>query len=185
MELQLKLDELQSSEISIQVNGDSHLSVILSLQWNDTSDRCFHTLIWLFERFTVFLSHQYRENRMEQEKELLQNQNTWLNSELKSKTDELYTLSRDKGKEILELKCSLQSKKEEVWGFSETLIYQSYIVIKSLICNSLTCYIVCHQVTRLQDQGNTLKKNNDSMQKSTEDMMNKLKEVHYHLPVPL
>ncbi len=68
----------------------------------------------------------------------------------------------------------------------ETLIYQlSYILIKSFICNSLTYYIVCHQVTRLQDQGNTLKKNNDSMQKSTEDMMNKLKEVHYHLPVLL
>lgn len=32
MELQLKLDELQSSEISIQVNSDSHLLVILSLQ---------------------------------------------------------------------------------------------------------------------------------------------------------
>uniref|UniRef100_A0A9J8DG09 Nucleoprotein TPR n=1 Tax=Cyprinus carpio carpio TaxID=630221 RepID=A0A9J8DG09_CYPCA len=105
MELQLKLDELQSSEVSIQ----------------------------------------YREKRMEQEKELLQNQNTWLNSELKSKTDELYTLSRDKGKAILELKCSLESKKEEV--------------------------------TRLQDQVNTLKKNNDNMQKSTEDMMNKLKEA--------
>ncbi|KAL0200475.1 hypothetical protein M9458_003662, partial [Cirrhinus mrigala] len=73
MELQLKLDELQSSEVSIQ----------------------------------------YREKRMEQEKELLQNQNTWLNAELKSKTDELYTESRDKGKEILELKCSLESKKEE------------------------------------------------------------------------
>uniref|UniRef100_A0A673GWF4 Nucleoprotein TPR n=1 Tax=Sinocyclocheilus rhinocerous TaxID=307959 RepID=A0A673GWF4_9TELE len=105
MELQLKLDELQSSEVSIQ----------------------------------------YREKRMEQEKELLQNQNTWLNSELKSKTDELYTLSRDKGKAILELKCSLESKKDEV--------------------------------TRLQDQVNTLKKNNDNMQKSTEDMMNKLKEA--------
>uniref|UniRef100_A0A672NUV1 Nucleoprotein TPR n=1 Tax=Sinocyclocheilus grahami TaxID=75366 RepID=A0A672NUV1_SINGR len=105
MELQLKLDELQSSEVSIQ----------------------------------------YREKRMEQEKELLQNQNTWLNSELKSKTDELYTLSRDKGKVILELKCSLESKKDEV--------------------------------TRLQDQVNTLKKNNDNMQKSTEDMMNKLKEA--------
>uniref|UniRef100_A0A8C2AHE4 Nucleoprotein TPR n=1 Tax=Cyprinus carpio TaxID=7962 RepID=A0A8C2AHE4_CYPCA len=105
MELQLKLDELQSSEVSIQ----------------------------------------YREKRMEQEKELLQNQNTWLNSELKNKTDELYTLSRDKGKAILELKCSLESKKEEV--------------------------------TRLQDQVNTLKKNNDNMQKSTEDMMNKLKEA--------
>uniref|UniRef100_A0A672T2W4 Nucleoprotein TPR n=1 Tax=Sinocyclocheilus grahami TaxID=75366 RepID=A0A672T2W4_SINGR len=105
MELQLKLDELQSSEVSIQ----------------------------------------YRKKRMEQEKELLQNQNTWLNSELKSKTDELYALSRDKGKEILQLKCSLESKKEEV--------------------------------TRLQDQVNTLKKNNDNMQKSTEDLMNKLKEA--------
>uniref|UniRef100_A0A671N831 Nucleoprotein TPR n=1 Tax=Sinocyclocheilus anshuiensis TaxID=1608454 RepID=A0A671N831_9TELE len=105
MELQLKLDELQSSEVSIQ----------------------------------------YRKKRMEQEKELLQNQNTWLNSELKSKTDELYALSRDKGKEILQLKCSLESKKEEV--------------------------------TRLQDQVSTLKKNNDNMQKSTEDLMNKLKEA--------
>ncbi|KAL1280197.1 hypothetical protein QQF64_014797, partial [Cirrhinus molitorella] len=105
MELQLKLDELQSSEVSIQ----------------------------------------YREKRMEQEKELLQNQNTWLNGELKSKTDELYTVSRDKGKEILELKCSLESKKEEV--------------------------------TRLQDQVNTLRKNNDNMQKNTEDLMNKLREA--------
>ncbi|XP_052470885.1 nucleoprotein TPR isoform X1 [Carassius gibelio] len=105
MELQLKLDELQSSEVSIQ----------------------------------------FREKRMEQEKELLQNQNTWLNAELKSKTDELYALSRDKGKEILELKCSLESKKEEV--------------------------------TRLQDQVTTLKKNNDNMQKSTEELMNKLKEA--------
>lgn len=51
---------------------------------------------------------------MEQEKELLQNQNTWLNSELKTKTDELYKLSRDKGKEILVLKCSLESKTGEV-----------------------------------------------------------------------
>ncbi|KAI7809880.1 nucleoprotein TPR isoform X2 [Triplophysa rosa] len=105
MELQFKLDELQSSEVSIQ----------------------------------------YREKRMEQEKELLQNQNTWLNSELKSKTDEVYTLSRVKGKEILELRCSLESKTGEV--------------------------------TRLQDQVNTLKKNNDSLQKSTEDLMNKLKEA--------
>ncbi|XP_016328262.1 nucleoprotein TPR-like isoform X2 [Sinocyclocheilus anshuiensis] len=91
------------------------------------------------------VSIQYRKKRMEQEKELLQNQNTWLNSELKSKTDELYALSRDKGKEILQLKCSLESKKEEV--------------------------------TRLQDQVSTLKKNNDNMQKSTEDLMNKLKEA--------
>ncbi|XP_072547531.1 nucleoprotein TPR [Salminus brasiliensis] len=72
-ELQLKLDEIQSSELSIQ----------------------------------------HREKRMEQEKELLQNQNTWLNSELKTKTDEFFRLSRDKGKEILQLKCTLESKNDE------------------------------------------------------------------------
>nr|XP_055058370.1 nucleoprotein TPR [Misgurnus anguillicaudatus] len=91
------------------------------------------------------VSIQYREKRMEQEKELLQNQNTWLNSELKSKTEELSKLSREKGKEILELKCSLESKTDEV--------------------------------TRLQDQVNTLKQNNENLQKSTEDLMNKLKEA--------
>ncbi|XP_073732494.1 nucleoprotein TPR [Misgurnus anguillicaudatus] len=91
------------------------------------------------------VSIQYREKRMEQEKELIQNQNTWLNSELKSKTEELSKLSREKGKEILELKCSLESKTDEV--------------------------------TRLQDQVNTLKQNNENLQKSTEDLMNKLKEA--------
>lgn len=57
---------------------------------------------------------QYREKRLEQEKELLQNQNTWLNAELKAKTDELLHTAREKGNEILELKCSLENKKEEV-----------------------------------------------------------------------
>ncbi|XP_036378661.1 translocated promoter region b, nuclear basket protein isoform X2 [Megalops cyprinoides] len=74
MELQLKLDELQSSEVSIK----------------------------------------YREKRMEQEKELLQNQITWLNAELKTKSEELLSLSREKGNEILELKCNLENKNEEL-----------------------------------------------------------------------
>uniref|UniRef100_A0A8C7LDF3 Nucleoprotein TPR n=1 Tax=Oncorhynchus kisutch TaxID=8019 RepID=A0A8C7LDF3_ONCKI len=74
IDLQLKLDEIQSSEVSIQ----------------------------------------HREKRMEQEKELLQNQNTWLNSDLKTKTEELLSVSREKGKEILELKCSFECKKDEV-----------------------------------------------------------------------
>lgn len=146
MELQLKLDELQSSEISIQVNSDTHLPVILSLQWNNTSDRCIHTLIWLFERFTVFLSHQYREKRMEQEKELLQNQNTWLNSELKSKTDELYTLSRDKGKETLELKCSLQSTKEEVWGFFLRGLFIGWAIFLLNLLSATVLHIVLYVI---------------------------------------
>lgn len=114
---------------------------------------------------------------MEQEKELLQNQNTWLNSELKCKTEELSRLSRQKGKEILELKCSLESKTNEVW--EQLLVFWAGIYELNL---SWITYMQCHihQVTRLQDQVNTLKQNNDNLQKSTEDLMNKLKEVHCH-----
>ncbi|KAG7279423.1 hypothetical protein CRUP_024242 [Coryphaenoides rupestris] len=56
---------------------------------------------------------KYREKRMEQEKELLHTQTTWLNGELKSKSEELLSLSRQKGNEILELKCSLENKEDE------------------------------------------------------------------------
>nr|XP_023422865.1 nucleoprotein TPR [Cavia porcellus] len=80
-ELQLKLDELQASDVSIK----------------------------------------YREKRLEQEKELLHNQNTWLNTELKTKTDELLALGREKGNEILELKCNLENKKEEVSRLEEQM----------------------------------------------------------------
>ncbi|XP_007951334.1 nucleoprotein TPR [Orycteropus afer afer] len=80
-ELQLKLDELQASDVSVK----------------------------------------YREKRLEQEKELLHNQNTWLNTELKTKTDELLALGREKGNEILELKCNLENKKEEVSRMEEQM----------------------------------------------------------------
>uniref|UniRef100_A0A8C9VNW0 Nucleoprotein TPR n=1 Tax=Scleropages formosus TaxID=113540 RepID=A0A8C9VNW0_SCLFO len=60
------------------------------------------------------VSLKYREKRMEQEKELLQTQIAWLNAELKAKTEELLTMSREKGNEILELKCNLENKKDEV-----------------------------------------------------------------------
>uniref|UniRef100_A0A667WHZ1 Nucleoprotein TPR n=1 Tax=Myripristis murdjan TaxID=586833 RepID=A0A667WHZ1_9TELE len=57
---------------------------------------------------------KYREKRMEQEKELLHGQTTWLNEELKAKSEELLSLSRQKGNEILELKCSLVNKEDEL-----------------------------------------------------------------------
>lgn len=63
-------------------------------------------------------------------------------------------------------------------------LFISWAIFLLDLLSATVLHIVCHnQVTRLQDQVNTLKKNNDSMQKSTEDMMNKLKEVHHHLPV--
>ncbi|KAH0504776.1 Nucleoprotein TPR [Microtus ochrogaster] len=67
------------------------------------------------------LGIQYREKRLEQEKELLLNQNSWLNTELKTKTDELLALGREKGNEILELKCKLENKKEEVLRLEEQM----------------------------------------------------------------
>lgn len=59
------------------------------------------------------LSLQYKEKRMEQEKELLYGQTSWLNEELKAKSEELLSISRQKGNEILELKCKLGNKEDE------------------------------------------------------------------------
>lgn len=55
---------------------------------------------------------------MEQEKELLHGQTSWLNEELKAKSEELLSLSRQKGNEILELKCTLENKEDEASFFS-------------------------------------------------------------------
>uniref|UniRef100_A0A3B3ZID7 Nucleoprotein TPR n=1 Tax=Periophthalmus magnuspinnatus TaxID=409849 RepID=A0A3B3ZID7_9GOBI len=57
---------------------------------------------------------KYKEKRMDQEKELLQGQISWLNDELKAKTEELLSLSRQKGNEILDLKCCLENKDDEL-----------------------------------------------------------------------
>jgi len=55
---------------------------------------------------------------MDQEKELLHGQTSWLNEELKAKTEEMLSLSRQKGNEILELKCTVENKEDEVSLFS-------------------------------------------------------------------
>uniref|UniRef100_A0A3Q3ANC8 Nucleoprotein TPR n=1 Tax=Kryptolebias marmoratus TaxID=37003 RepID=A0A3Q3ANC8_KRYMA len=57
---------------------------------------------------------KYKEKRMEQEKELLHDQMSWLKNELKAKTEELLSLSRAKGNDILELKCTLENKEDEL-----------------------------------------------------------------------
>ncbi|ROL43467.1 Nucleoprotein TPR [Anabarilius grahami] len=60
------------------------------------------------------VSIKYKEKRMEQEKDLLQGQVTWLNTELKAKSEELLSLSRQRGNEILELQCNLNNKEDEI-----------------------------------------------------------------------
>ncbi|KAJ4943788.1 hypothetical protein JOQ06_006283 [Pogonophryne albipinna] len=57
---------------------------------------------------------KYKEKRMEQEKLLLNGQTSWLNGELKAKSEELLSLSRQKGNDILELKCNLENKEDEL-----------------------------------------------------------------------
>lgn len=64
------------------------------------------------------LPFQYKEKRMEQEKNLLRSQTSWLNEELKAKSEELLSLSRQKGNEVLELKCSLENKTDEACFFN-------------------------------------------------------------------
>ncbi|KAM4728904.1 nucleoprotein TPR-like isoform 2-T2 [Anableps anableps] len=81
MELQLKLDDIQSSAASVQ----------------------------------------HREKRMEQEKELLEKKIEWLTAELSTKTEELLNTNREKGKEILELQGSLQSRNEQVSSLESQL----------------------------------------------------------------
>lgn len=54
---------------------------------------------------------------MEQEKELLNSQISWLNEELKAKSEELLSQSREKGNQILELKCNLENKEDEACLF--------------------------------------------------------------------
>uniref|UniRef100_A0A2K6L0F5 Nucleoprotein TPR n=1 Tax=Rhinopithecus bieti TaxID=61621 RepID=A0A2K6L0F5_RHIBE len=102
-ELQLKLDELQASDVSVK----------------------------------------YREKRLEQEKELLHSQNTWLNTELKTKTDELLALGREKGNEILELKCNLENKKEEVSRLEEQMneVYMTIRNMEEKFHNELNAHI--------------------------------------------
>ncbi|KAM4548847.1 translocated promoter region b, nuclear basket protein isoform 3-T3 [Odontesthes bonariensis] len=57
---------------------------------------------------------KYKEKRMNQEKELLHGQTSWLNEELKAKSEEMLSLSRQKGNEILELKCTVENKEDEL-----------------------------------------------------------------------
>ncbi|CAL8368983.1 unnamed protein product [Boreogadus saida] len=81
MEVQLKLDEIQSSEASIQG----------------------------------------RERRVVQEKQLLQQQTERLSAELKTKTEELLSSARERGQETLELRCALDTTKEQVSGLQGQL----------------------------------------------------------------
>uniref|UniRef100_A0A8C1VES5 Nucleoprotein TPR n=1 Tax=Cyprinus carpio TaxID=7962 RepID=A0A8C1VES5_CYPCA len=95
------------------------------------------------------VSVKFKEKRMEQEKDLLQGQVTWLNTELKAKSEELLSLSRQKGNEILELQYNLNNKEDEVLHKPFSILYQ---------------------VT-------SLKASNENLQRQAEEMITKMREA--------
>ncbi|KAK2835272.1 hypothetical protein Q5P01_015756 [Channa striata] len=76
----------------------------------------------LDELETAEVNIKYKEKRMEQEKELLLSQTSWLSEELKAKSEELLSLSRQKGNDILELKCTLENKEDELNRLQEQVV---------------------------------------------------------------
>ncbi|CAH3109789.1 unnamed protein product [Pocillopora meandrina] len=78
-------------------------------------------------------SFKFREKRIEQERDLIERQNKWLNEELKNKTDELVQIRKEKSSQVLELQTLLDQRTEEARGSllshlkasSETLKEQS------------------------------------------------------------
>uniref|UniRef100_A0A665W7R3 Translocated promoter region a, nuclear basket protein n=1 Tax=Echeneis naucrates TaxID=173247 RepID=A0A665W7R3_ECHNA len=78
-------------------------------------------------------SVQHREKRVEQEKELLEKKIEWLTAELKTKTEEVLSSNRDKGKEILELQGSLKNSEEQAKD-EQSAMEEKY-------CNELNAHV--------------------------------------------
>uniref|UniRef100_A0A8C1KC76 Nucleoprotein TPR n=1 Tax=Cyprinus carpio TaxID=7962 RepID=A0A8C1KC76_CYPCA len=108
-EQQCEVDCLKAQQEQYRVdNGKNELS-----KAKDELEAEKRELVRTLERRSQEMEQQ-SEKRMEQEKDLLQNQVTWLNTELKAKSEELLSLSRQKGSEILELQCNLNNKEDEI-----------------------------------------------------------------------
>uniref|UniRef100_A0A9J8D501 Nucleoprotein TPR n=1 Tax=Cyprinus carpio carpio TaxID=630221 RepID=A0A9J8D501_CYPCA len=108
-EQQCEVDCLKAQQEQYRVdNGKNELS-----KAKDELEAEKRELVRTLERRSLEMEQQ-SEKRMEQEKDLLQNQVTWLNTELKAKSEELLSLSRQKGSEILELQCNLNNKEDEI-----------------------------------------------------------------------
>lgn len=111
--LQMKLDELEAAEVNIKV---SYVPVFIG--WLCPP---LYFAFDLTSKLVIedYFNLQYKERRMDQEKELLHDQMSWLQDELRAKTEELLSLSREKGNEILELKFTLENKEEEASFYFE------------------------------------------------------------------
>ncbi|XP_060773336.1 translocated promoter region b, nuclear basket protein isoform X2 [Neoarius graeffei] len=107
---------------SQEVGGQSEDLKRLSDRLVEVSATNMQLRLKLDELEALEVSIKYKEKRVEQEKDLLQGQVTWLSEELKAKSEELLLLSREKGSEILELKCSLSNKDDECIRVQDRLV---------------------------------------------------------------
>lgn len=75
--------------------------------------------------YTEYLTicFEVREQRVLQEKDLLQKQSEWLTSELRTKTEELLSSSRERSQESLQLHTSLDLSQEQVPSTSTALTW--------------------------------------------------------------
>uniref|UniRef100_A0A3B3ZHT3 Nucleoprotein TPR n=1 Tax=Periophthalmus magnuspinnatus TaxID=409849 RepID=A0A3B3ZHT3_9GOBI len=111
---EFKTEKLKNKEHEITKERLSSDQVLLS-KAREELEAEKRELVRTLERRSLEVEHlNYKEKRMDQEKELLQGQISWLNDELKAKTEELLSLSRQKGNEILDLKCCLENKDDEL-----------------------------------------------------------------------
>uniref|UniRef100_A0A665W8A3 Nucleoprotein TPR n=1 Tax=Echeneis naucrates TaxID=173247 RepID=A0A665W8A3_ECHNA len=83
-------------------------------------------------------SVQHREKRVEQEKELLEKKIEWLTAELKTKTEEVLSSNRDKGKEILELQGSLKNNEQSAMEEKYCNELNAHVKLSSLYKVALT-----------------------------------------------
>ncbi|XP_016391450.1 nucleoprotein TPR-like [Sinocyclocheilus rhinocerous] len=130
MQFQLKLDEphalcthhsqsliqapMVQSHAKIQGGTNSQDLKLLNDRLVEVNAEKMQFQLKLDESEATEVSIKFKEKRMEQEKDLLQGQVIWLNTELKAKSEELLSLSRQKGNEILELQCNLNNKEDEI-----------------------------------------------------------------------
>ncbi|XP_077991395.1 nucleoprotein TPR-like [Glandiceps talaboti] len=131
---QLKLtranDQLESEkrEYVELLQKKNHEIERLNEEWSNLSDKLaaantakVQAQAKLDEILGEDVTTKYREKRLQQEKELLNQQNGWLNKELKLKTNELLALRKESSTEILQLRSELENKRDEVKHLQETV----------------------------------------------------------------
>ncbi|XP_070555151.1 nucleoprotein TPR-like [Ptychodera flava] len=131
---QLKLEksnaqlETEKRELVELLEKKSHEIERLNDEWSDLSEKLgdantakIQAQAKLDEILEEDVSTKYRERRLQQEKEMQNQQNEWLNKELREKTDELLALRKAKSSQVLSLKSEVESKNQEIKHLQDTV----------------------------------------------------------------